>query len=320
MHDDAPVAPPRRSHVRTLRTAVVVAVAAGGALAVHGGPKDAQGEAIEVLHAAPTQGADYDGDGLTDDQELVLGTFPYIADSDEDGFGDGEEIARQSDPLDLFSVPTTSGISASLTARGGPSSLQIVMCIHEPAGELYESIVRLGALRNGQVVSVPMARLMAFADIFETVGSDGSRIVTVEIPVHPAFVHTAGQATFFLAAGNSNTFSFGSAAKVDVTSTDNILLLQRATATHSHIQASQGGGSIRQPIPSGAGPSIPGTWVPGAICFQRSTVVGASGPVVLHQVIEADCVQGWDTYCASDCRDKVGTTYETIDPAALIGG
>jgi hypothetical protein len=113
---------------------------------------------------------------------------------------------------------------------------------------------------------------------------------------------------------------FGSAAKVDVTSTDGILLLQRVSVAQAQVQASQGGGSIRQPIPSSATPSIPSTWVPGSICFQRSIVVGANGPVVLHQVIEADCLQGWDTYCASDCTASVGSTYETIDPAALIGG
>ena len=39
------------------------------------------------------------------------------------------------------------------------------------------------------------------------------------------------------------------------------------------------------------------------------------------EVIEADCLQGWDTYCSSDCaRRRWATTYETIDPSALLGG
>jgi len=51
-----------------------------------------------------------------------------------------------------------------------------------------------------------------------------------------------------------------------------------------------------------------------------SSVVGGNGPVMLHQVIEADCLQGWDTFCVSNCSASLGSTYETVDPIALIGG
>ena len=76
--------------------------------------------------------------------------------------------------------------------------------------------------------------------------------------------------------------------------------------------------NVRSGVP--ASPSIPNSWVPGSICFQRSAVVGGNGPVMLHQVIEADCLQGWDTFCVSTCSAALGSTYETIDPIALIGG
>lgn len=320
--------------VRSLRA--FVKVAAAGSLAIAGvlvvtetalvtdgileGPVDDLGAPIEQLRAAPILGEDYDGDGLTDKQELVLGTAPFAADSDGDGYDDGEEVARQSDPMDTFSIPLTQDISASLTARGEDGALRLVICIHEPQSELSKSMVRLGVLRNGSIASIPWGRLLGLADVLIVDGSNGSRVITVEIPVNPAFIHTAGRVTFFLAAGNETTLTFGSAAKIDVSSTDNILLLQRVTVAQAQAQASQGGGSIRQPIPSSTSPSIPATWAPGAICFQRSTVVGGAGPVVLHQIVEADCLQGWDTYCASDCSASVGSTYETIDPAVLIGG
>ncbi|MEM9379682.1 MAG: hypothetical protein AAGB93_06995 [Planctomycetota bacterium] len=298
----------------------IVGAFAAGALGSTQPPLDDAGAPIESLRAHSLVVEDYDGDGLTDAQELVLGTFPFVADSDDDGFMDGEEVARQSDPRNLFSVPETEGISASIVARGEEDDLRLVLCVHEPAGEISDSILRLGALRSGRIVTVPLARVLGFSEVRELQGSFGSRVVTVEIPVQPAFVHSAGRATFFLAAGNATTQYYGSASKVDVTSTDGILLLQQIPVENQELHATQGGGSIRQPIPSGGGRSIPASWIPGAICFQRASVVGGAGAVVLHQIIEADCLPGWDSYCASDCVSSIGSTYETIDPAALIGG
>ncbi|MEM7246798.1 MAG: hypothetical protein AAF533_15710 [Acidobacteriota bacterium] len=45
-------------------------------------------------------GADRDGDLLTDEEEVLLGTNPLDADSDDDGLSDGEEVGREgTDPL-----------------------------------------------------------------------------------------------------------------------------------------------------------------------------------------------------------------------------
>lgn len=43
---------------------------------------------------------DTDGDGLTDDQEVTLGTDPTNPDTDGDGLWDGDELAEGTDPLD----------------------------------------------------------------------------------------------------------------------------------------------------------------------------------------------------------------------------
>ncbi|MEM7248278.1 MAG: FG-GAP-like repeat-containing protein [Acidobacteriota bacterium] len=49
-------------------------------------------------------GPDTDGDGLTDEAELALGTDPFDVDSDDDGVADGEEVDDHgSDPLDADS-------------------------------------------------------------------------------------------------------------------------------------------------------------------------------------------------------------------------
>ncbi len=56
----------------------------------------------------PDKDADYDGDGLTNVEEVdIYGTDPSQPDSDFDGFEDGEEIDKGSDPLDPNSIPTT---------------------------------------------------------------------------------------------------------------------------------------------------------------------------------------------------------------------
>ncbi len=284
------------------------------------GPLDEAGEPITTLAAAVIDGDDFDGDGMTDAQEIVLGSSPSDVDTDFDGFSDSEEYARQSDPLEPSSVPMTDGVSASIAARGEDGKLRLVISLHEPNGPSTDTLIRIGALAQGTVLSVPIDRFLGLSDIRSKPGTNGSEITTIDIPINPAFVHANGQVTFFLAAGNSSTMIFGAAAKVDIVSDSGVLVIQRPIQANSWRQSSQGGGSIRQPIPVGAPPTQGGGWVPGSICYQRSEVIGINGPRMLHQVVEADCLEGWDSYCSSACAASLGSTYETIDPLALIGG
>src|SRR5215208_3355102 len=50
--------------------------------------------------------ADHDGDGLTNNQELVLGTMPLNPDTDGDGVSDGDEFDAGFDPLDPAETPS----------------------------------------------------------------------------------------------------------------------------------------------------------------------------------------------------------------------
>ena len=54
-------------------------------------PNDAEGD--------QGAGGDPDQDGLTNAQELALGTDPLDPDTDHDGSNDGQEVADETDPL-----------------------------------------------------------------------------------------------------------------------------------------------------------------------------------------------------------------------------
>ena len=54
----------------------------------------------------PPMMPDTDGDGLKDEEELLLGTDPHNWDTDGDGLSDGDEARiHKTDPLDPKSVP-----------------------------------------------------------------------------------------------------------------------------------------------------------------------------------------------------------------------
>ncbi|MEC7232972.1 MAG: hypothetical protein VXW31_08540 [Planctomycetota bacterium] len=286
-----------------------------------GWAEDAEGSPISSLSANTLQ-LDADGDGLVDSQELLVGTSPLDFDSDADGFGDGEEFARHSDPRDPLSLPEGEEVSATLLARGQGGKLRLVVALHEPQGLSDVSMLRIGALAQGEIVSVPLARFLGIADVRGVGGSANSSVTTIDLPIDPNFVHASGgMVTFFLAAGQTDTMTFNTAAKVDIRSEAGELVMLRPIQSTLDRRLSGGNGAgLREPIPVSTPPPPSAGWVSGAICYQRSEVVGINGPRILHQIVEADCLEGWDSYCSGECAASVGATYETVDPLALIGG
>jgi len=266
---------------------------------------------------------DTDGDGIPDAQEWALGTSAFLRDSDNDGFSDAEEFARGTSPRDYFDAPgpgTCSELRVGMTARGESGNLVLHLVLYSGTGDFSTSVLRLGVLIGGRVVSVPLERLLPRTQIRDSAAAGTGLVRTLDISINPTTVHAIGAATFFIAIGSQGVVQYQSAAKVDVYSVDNTLLLRRDREVASTQQSPSPGGSLRQPIPAGGIGSIPLTWQAGNICYQRSNVTGVFGAKVVHEVVTADCLAGWDTFCPSDCSASVGGTFESIDPATLIGG
>jgi hypothetical protein len=317
------VVDPTTSRARTWGGAVV---AVGVAWTLMAG-----GFTPEPLYADPTDDPDdTDLDGMPNTQEFVLGTSQFVPDTDGDGYLDAHELAFQSNPMDNNSVPVVTGtadLRVGITARGESGQLRLHVALYSATGTFETSVLRVGALANGQFLSVPFHRLLPFADVREVdvlaQGTTGSaaRVRTIDLTLNPIYVHAFGETTFFIAVGANGQLTYSSAAKVDIASVQQTLVLRRDAYTTQQTQTTPGGGgSLRQPIPTTGPGGVPGSWVAGQICYQRSSVTGMIGAKVVHEITSANCLMGWDTFCPVDCAASIGDTYETVDPASLIGG
>lgn len=290
----------------------------------------AGGLAPEPLYADPNDDPDdTDLDGIPNTQEFVLGTSQFVADSDGDGFLDAHELAFGTNPVDYLSVPSATSptdMRVGITARGEGGQLRLLVMLYSPSGVFENSILRVGALANGQILSVPFHRLLPTADIRDVdlsshgvTGGSGC-VRTIDVVLNPIYVHTFGATTFFVAASSNGQTTYSSAAKVDIAAVQQTLVLRRDAYATQQTPSTPGGGSLRQPIPTTGPGGVPGGWVAGQICYQRSSVTGMVGAKVVHEITAANCLMGWDTFCPADCSASIGDTYETIDPATLIGG
>jgi parallel beta-helix repeat protein len=66
---------------------------------------DVYSEYTGEVSAMTSEGIDSDGDGLTDEEEAILGTDPNDPDSDGDGYSDGEEVNMGTDPMNPGESP-----------------------------------------------------------------------------------------------------------------------------------------------------------------------------------------------------------------------
>jgi hypothetical protein len=110
---------------------------------------------------------DPDGDGLTDEQELALGTDPLNADSDGDGVDDGTEVAAGTDPLDAASSFTLVSVWRS------PATGIVILRWNSVPGKTYQcqstSDLTIGGWQDvGGPIQASGGLTTSFADISAT--------------------------------------------------------------------------------------------------------------------------------------------------------
>ena len=278
--------------------------------------------ASQIIHT------DSDGDGLVDAQEQVLSLNQNSADTDNDGYSDLEEVARHSEPTMYHSTPLPSNINLALSARGDSGRLVVVFAIYLGDREPADIELSMGVLLRNRIGHIPPWYFMREAWMTLHPGSEpGTSVMVVECSLPPNFIHAIGNVSIYGVVEDSQTGAALAADVVDLGSQSGVVFMRSMPPirTATQIGGAIGGtqplsGSVYLPIPPGGDGDIPMSWVPGEVCYQKTQVVGAGGGLVSHEVVEAECRDGWDAYCKIDCASSVGSTYDTLDPAVLIGG
>ncbi|MCB9914929.1 MAG: hypothetical protein H6828_07235 [Planctomycetes bacterium] len=295
-----------------------------------GAPLSARGVGFgpQALLASGPHLVDADGDGLTDEQERVMGSSPFFADTDGDGFSDAEELARHSRPMDAKSTPLPAATDIGMTARGENGELRTVVAIYLADGNLASRTMQLGVVAAGRVVQLPPSSYLGASTIVQVpTAAPGGVVVLVDAPLDQRMVRSIGELSVFSTLVDLGPSVVVGAAAADLQVRDGVevlmqeprLLVSASTTAAALPMSGPGHTSLYNPIPPGGGGDIPATWTPGEICYQLTVPVAVSNGVVTHEVVGADCLEGWDASCRADCSASVGDTFRTFDPLGLVG-
>ncbi|MCC7373057.1 MAG: Ig-like domain-containing protein [Verrucomicrobiales bacterium] len=130
---------------------------------------------------------DFDGDGLHDFAELVMGTDPRAADSDGDGVGDAAEVRQGTSPLDgtVLTTGVVGSASTPGTAVDVAAAEDLVVTANDNAGVTIFSIADpFVPVRLATVATVGRARAVAMSKTWIAVGgeSDGLFLIDARNP------------------------------------------------------------------------------------------------------------------------------------------
>lgn len=317
-HTSPPTSPSRPTSTR-----VAVRIVLLGTLGVAVGALPGEfgsGELTPPLHAAaPASSYDTDGDGLPDLLELRLGLLPDQLDSDGDGYEDAEEVARKSDGMDASSVPASGPISAALEVYQDGGPLRPVSILYSADGEFGDKPIAMGA-RVGQVLRyAPVSYFMSMggSSLYVPGKKAGSRLLVIDGTFEVAHITRFGSLSIFTTISHDGLVVSADVSNVaDVAGT---VVEVNLTKVPGPSMATGGSGGVARYGPVNSS-TVPGDWTPGQICAQTVVVSGTVGAAVISEVIDASCESGWDSYCDPNCSGTVGTTFEVLEPGALIGG
>jgi hypothetical protein len=280
-----------------------------------------------ALLASSGQGLDQDMDGLSDYQEDILGTNPLLADSDSDTFGDLEEVARQSDPLEASSIPGVAEVEVGMFARDQAGTLTIGSAVYLAGTHVPQMRFDLGIVINGMRASVPSDVYMPFTDVTLKGGRDpGSMVITMQTSLPRSLVWSLGKlAVFATLTDPQGPPDSGRVDVLNLTAQEGVIMSIEAVAYPDPGQSGPNNSSSLGPsgliyLPLSDGENLPSSFTAGEVCWQVSSTVGVNGSSFVQEIVDADCEPS-ESFCGSaGCQASVGQVIEIVDPSLLIGG
>lgn len=276
------------------------------------------------LSATSSGQTDQDGDGLVFRQEVILETIPSEADSDLDGFGDAEELARKTSPVNALVYPQDDAIGLGITARGDRDGLHALVAVYVPDGNYQGLDVKIGILVGRRLEFLRPSLLLSRSHLEFVAGAAvNSTVALLDLRFPRSWVDAHGHLTMFATVSSAGTGTNEAAAVMDLFNLGGVIVLAMPDPSFVPIQGlggpSQGCGTLFKPLTL-VNDEPPAGWTMGEVCFQESQTVMISGAVAVHEVSFADCQGGWEGACPPDCSSSVGTTFTTVDPMSLVGG
>lgn len=110
---------------------------------------------------------DSDGDGLSDAQEIIIGTDPFNPDTDGDGFSDGVEVASGSDPLNPLCTPLNCRVAGEVEGL----TISVVNTAPPPGAPNWAESVIFSLINT---ISGPLAPQEADSVLFSVVNGGGT--------------------------------------------------------------------------------------------------------------------------------------------------
>jgi len=260
---------------------------------------------------------DTDGDGLVAHQELLLGSSDLAADSDFDGVGDLEELARGSDLNDSQAVPAVVPGTVGLAVRASSGLLHVTSAAYLQSGfgsaMALDFGVRIGTVR----VPIPLSSFLAGSTFSLHFGATpGDLIIQIDSVFPGSLLASLGSASLYATVRNTQTGDVLSASVLNLVHAGGMpcLLLPMQAGGQQQGEAVT---AAYQPLSPPA--EVPVNWSPGSVCAQTASVVGFAGSVTIQQVDSAIC-ESADAFCMPNCASLQGTIVHVLDPLTLLGG